>query len=328
MGKNNKPNNGVEVGGDVNDAVIVSGSGNTIHIKRGEDFSKHKPEPPKNKIDAWQTIGIIFILILVIGLIAFVSSFASSFLNDAAGTETQTPPLTSSPLPIPTDTVPPGEPTSTPIPPTDTPTVTPSPIPPVPLGEDWMQGCISKVWSAYPESVIPEDRGDGCWREPIHAFSAENGDLDFLFERQNGAEEIYGLFAPLPIEKGALTLTIRLRDLTNADLLVGIFSQPEVKSSGLLMMMLNGGVDSNVFIQKDPYTYETIVGSQRIFQGNGYSITFRFDNLSARSVVNPSVFFVDPISLPSSQKYLFIGYKGLRGYYRIEGTFLNFELKP
>lgn len=61
MGKNNKPNNGVRVGGDVNDAVIVSGSGNTIHIKRGEDFSKHQPEPPKNKIDTWQTIGIIFI---------------------------------------------------------------------------------------------------------------------------------------------------------------------------------------------------------------------------------------------------------------------------
>lgn len=327
MGRKNKPNNGIEVGGDANNAVIVSGSGNTIHIKRGGNSSQRKPEPPKNKIDTWQTIGIIFVLILLIGLIAFVSSFASSFLSGAAGTETQTLTLTLIPSPIPTDTTSPSEPTSTPIPPTDTPTSTPSPIPPMPLGEDWMQGCISTVWSAYPESIIPEDRGDGCWREPIHAFSAENGDLDFLFERQNGAEEIYGLFAPLPIERGSLTLTIRLRDLTNADLLVGIFAQPEVKSQGLLMIMLNGGVDSNVFIQKDPFTYETILGSQKIYQGNGYSITFHFNNLSVESVVNPSAFFIDPFSLPAPQKYLFLGYKGLRGYYRIEGTFLNFELK-
>jgi hypothetical protein len=220
----------------------------------------------------------------------------------------------------------PNEPTLTPLPPTDIPTLTPSPIPPVPLGEDWMQGCISTVWSAYPESIIPEDRGDGCWREPIHAFSAENGDLDFLFERQNGDEEIYGLFAPLPIESGSLTLTIRLRDLTNADLLVGIFAQPEVKSQGLLMSLLRGDVDRTVFIQRDPITYQTIIGSQKIFQGNGYSITFQFNNLSVESIVNPSVFFVDPLSVPSSQKYLFVGYKGLRGYYRIDATFFNFDL--
>lgn len=320
MGKNKDANNKVDIGGNVTNSNIY------INSDRGNQGSSQN-KPPKHKIDTWQTIGIIFILILVVGLIIFVSSFSSSFLNGAAGAETQTPTLTLIPSPIPTDTVPAGEPTSTPIPPTDTPTFTPSPVPPVPLGEDWTQGCISTVWSAYPESVIPEDRGDGCWKEPIHAFSAENGDLDFLFERQSGGEEIYGLFAPLPIESGSLTLTIRLRDLSNADLLIGIFSQPDVKSQGLLMMMLNGGVESNVFIRKDPITYETILGSQRIYQGNGYSITFRFDNLSVRSIVNPSVFFVDPISIPSSQKYLFIGYKGLRGYYRIEGTFLNFDLK-
>lgn len=311
--KGNRPNNDVDIEGDISDSIIVTGSGNVIiGMKKG----------------MFIFFGIAFVILLFFLAKEVLTNSNSPFLLGTASSVTETPTITSTSSPIPTDTVPPGAPTSTPVPPTDTPTLTPSPIPPVPLGEDWMQGCISKVWSAYPESIIPEDRGDGCWREPIHAFSAENGDLDFLFERQNGAEEIYGLFAPLPIEKGALTLTIRLRDLTNADLLVGIFSQPEVNSPGLLMMMLNGGVDSNVFIQKDPYTYETIIGSQRIFQGNGYSITFRFDNLSARSVVNPSVFFVDPISIPSSQKYLFVGYKGLRGFYRIEGTFLNFDLKP
>jgi hypothetical protein len=309
----------VDVDGNVKDSVVISGSGNVVNI--GDKNGSPKNKPPKNKIDLLQTVAIILIAILVI---AFGLN-SSGILVGAAGTPTET--FTLTPLATATNTLKPNEPTFTPVTPTDTPALTPSPIPPVPLGEDWTQGCISKLWLTYPSTVQTEDRNDGCWKEPIHAFSAENGDLDFLFERPSGDEEIFGLFAALPIDSGSLTLTIRLRDLSNADLLIGIFAQPEVKSPGLLMMMLNGGVDSNVFIQKNPMTYETIIGSQKIFQGNGYSITFRFDNLSVRSIVNPSVFFVDPFSLPASQKYLFLGYKGLRGYYRIEGTFLNFDLK-
>ncbi len=217
-------------------------------------------------------------------------------------------------------------PTLTSAPATDTPVPSATAIPPVAIGRDWIGGCISTLWKTYPSNVPAVDRGDGCWKEPLHNFSAENGDLDFLSERGSGPAEVYGLFAPVP-ESGTVTFTIRLRELKNVDLLMGIFAQPDVNSPGLLMIMLNGRVDQNVFIQKDPFTYVTIQGTQKIKQGNGYSITFRFDNLSARSIVNPAVFFTDPLSIPSEQKWLFLGYKGLRGSYRIDGTFLNFELK-
>lgn len=309
--KSTKPsNNEVDIDGDVSNGVVVSGSGNIINIGR------HK-----------ELIVILIIVLIALGIFFIFRFFPSSTLNGTAGLETETPTLTLIPSPIPTNTVPPGEPTSTPIPPTDTPTLTPSPIPPVPLGEDWMRGCISTVWSAYPESIIPVERGDGCWREPVHAFSAENGDLDFLAERKGrGDVEIYGLFAPLP-QSGTVTFTIRLRDLSNADLLMGIFPQPEVNSNGLLMILLNGNPQKTVFIQKDPLNYVTIQGTQALDQGNGYSISFRFDNLSVISIVNPAVFVTNPVSVPSSQKWLFLGYKGLRDAYRIEGTFLNFELK-
>ncbi|KXK11391.1 MAG: hypothetical protein UZ14_CFX002002884 [Chloroflexi bacterium OLB14] len=324
MGKSKNPNNKVDVEGDVSGSVVITGSGNTVNIK--------KPNSPKHG-DSWQWF-IIILLIIVVAVIVF-KLFSSAPLSDVTGTKSPTPveattslpSLTANPTASPTDTETPIPPTQTSIPTvTSTPTFTP--IPPVPLGEDLTQGCISKLWSAYPTTVPMEDKGNGCWKEPLHAFSADDGKLEFLFERQNGGEEIYGLFVPLPIEKGSITFTIRLEDLSNADLLMGVFSQPEVKSQGLLMMMLNGGVESNVFIRKNPITYETITGSRKISQGSGYSITFRFDNLSVRSVVNPAVFFIDPISLPASQKYLFLGYKGLNGYYRIEGTFLNFEVKP
>ncbi|MEK6751149.1 MAG: hypothetical protein AABZ00_02695 [Chloroflexota bacterium] len=108
---------------------------------------------------------------------------------------------------------------------------------------------------------------------------------------------------------------------------MGIFPEPDVASQGLLMTILNGNVNRRSIVQKDPFTYETIQGTVVLDQGNGFSISFTFTTLSARSRVNPSVFITNQVSIPSAQKWLFLGYKGLRGSYRIEGTFLNFELK-
>ena len=217
-------------------------------------------------------------------------------------------------------------PTSTPILATHTPVPTFTPTP-VAIGEDWQNGCISTFWRAYPSNISAVDRGDGCWKEPLYVFSAENGDLDFLSERGNGSAEVYGLFAPLP-ESGTVTFTIRLRDLNNSDLWMGVFPEPDVNSQGLLMTILNGDVNKRSVVQKDPFTYETLQGTQVLAQENGYSISFIFTTLSVRSRVNPSIFMTNQLSIPTAQKWLFLGYKGLRGAYRIEGTFLKFEVKP
>ena len=333
--KTNKPkpssDDDMEIGGNVSDSFVIHGDGNAIHVdvkKPTSDSSKKKTHPNPKKpnvliVVAWIGFGatVLAALISVYGnRLSVAPSPTPVPVTVIVFTETIVPTA------VPTDTVPPGEPTSTPLPATDTPVPTFTPVPPVAIGQDWIAGCISSLWKAYPSNIPTVERGDGCWKEPVNVFSAENGDLDFLSERGSGPAEVYGLFAPLP-ESGTVTFTIRLRELKNADLLMGIFAQPDVNSQGLLMIMLNGRVDENVFIQKDPFTYVTIQGTQKIKQGNGYSITFRFDNLSARSIVNPAVFFTDPLSIPSEQKWLFLGYKGLRGSYKIDGTFLNFELK-
>jgi len=156
-------------------------------------------------------------------------------------------------------------------------------------------------------------------------FFAENGDLDFLAQKKNAPVEIYGLFAPLP-EKGSVTFTIRLRELSNVDLWMGVFAEPDVESQGLLMIIPAGNINRRVFVQKDPSNYETIASTSLLRQEGGFSISFRFDENSARSTVNPSVFFTNSIPVASSQKWLFLGYKGLRGSYRIDGTFLSFQL--
>ncbi len=227
---------------------------------------------------------------------------------------------------VPTETALPPTSTSTPVPAADTPVPTFTPVPPVAIGQDWTAGCISSLWKTYPSTTTVE-KGDGCLKEPVYVFSAENGDLDFLDERNgSGNAEIYGLFAPLP-ESGTVTFTVRLKDLDNVDLMMGIFPEPDVATQGLLMTILSGDVNKRSIVQKDPLNYVTIQGTAPLNQGGGYSISFTFTTLSATSRVNPSVFTTNQVSIRSEQKWLFLGYKGLRGQYRIEGTFLNFELK-
>jgi len=291
----------------------------------GEARNRNASNNSKIVAAAWVgiivTISVVFVNLFGKELFA-VPAPTPMAATEIAFTETNMP--TSTPL----NKVTSEEPTLTPVPSTDTPVPTLTQIPPVAIGQDWLAGCISTLWSAFPASSPPVEKGNGCWQEPVYAFSAENGDLDFLAERENGGSaEVYGLFTPLP-ESGTVTFTVRLRDLENADLWMGIFPEQDIYSPGLLMTILNGDVNRRSFVQKDPATYETIQGTVALNQGNGYSISFVFTNLSVRSRVNPRVFMTNQVSIPTAKKWLFLGYKGLRGSYRIEGTFLNFELKP
>ncbi|MEK6751148.1 MAG: hypothetical protein AABZ00_02690 [Chloroflexota bacterium] len=207
----------IEIGGDVADSFIIQGDGNVINVIETKNSSgppKKKPNP-KNKTN----IAIIVALIGLAGTIGAALIGAYGKGNSAALSPTPVTVTaivfteTNAPTPVLADAVSPDAPTSTPIPGTDTPvpTFTSTSIPIVAIGQDWIAGCISSLWRPYPSNVPTVERGDGCWREPVHAFSAENGDLDFLSERGSGPAEIYGLFAPLP-ESGTVTFTVRLRD--------------------------------------------------------------------------------------------------------------------
>ncbi|MBC7877310.1 MAG: TIR domain-containing protein [Anaerolineales bacterium] len=297
----------------------------TVLEDAGENLSEDDQKKPLYRLHP----SIIVALITVFGTIVAAIIGARGLGIGVTPSPTSIPATavvyteTTTPTSVPTETATPNEPTA--IPSTDTPVPTFTPLP-VTLGQDWLAGCISTLWEIYPSTVSATDRGDGCWQEPLHTFSAENGDLDFLAERGKGPSEIYGLFVLLP-ESGTVTFTARLRELNNADLWMGVFTEPDINSPGLLMAILNGSVNSRAVVQKDPSTYETLQGSQGINQGNGFSISFRFNALSATSIVNPHVFVINSVSMPSTQKWLFLGYKGLNNRYRIDGTFLNFELK-
>jgi hypothetical protein len=275
--------------------------------------------------------GLLLFGCLIYALVSRSSMFSAPSTVTPTSTLTATSIATNTALPTSTNTLTPTitptlTPTLTLVPATDTPTPTLTAVPPAALGADWIAGCISTLWHPYPPSVTVTERGDGCWNEPVHVFSAENGDLDFLAQRRNGSVETNGLFALLP-ERGTVTVRIRLRELSNADLWMGVFAEQDVRSEGLLMIIPSGEVRERVFVQKEVSNYETISSTSRLPQGNGYSISFTFSANSVRSTVNPSVFFTTSVPVPSSQKWLFLGYKGLSGSYRVDGTFLSFELK-
>src|SRR5687767_2427782 len=77
--------------------------------------------------------------------------------------------------PVPTDTVLPGEPSSTPAPDTQAPEPTFTAAPPA-VGSDWANGCISMLWRPYPESIQPAVI-NGCLSEPVNLFFAADGRL-------------------------------------------------------------------------------------------------------------------------------------------------------
>lgn len=288
-----------------------------------------KPDVPKKGLDS----TIIAALIGAIGTVAV--ALITIFANKQPSVQQPTPVspttvlITETIIPTAsrTDIVPTIEPTSTPVPSTDTPepTATFTVVPPVALGEDWKQGCISSSWIPYPSIAVTAR--NGCLSEPVHGFAADSGVLSFLDEQSGPIPvEYYGLFAPLP-EKGTVTFKVRLKDLENVDLWMGVFPQPDIKSNGLLITIPAGDVERRVIVQKEVLHYQTIFSTRDLIdQGDGHSFTFIFDTLSATGKLNPFVLTTSPASIPVNPKWLYLGYKSLGGYHRVEGVFFNFVI--
>lgn len=232
--------------------------------------------------------------------------------------------------PAPTDTVPPGEPTSTPAP-TDTPAPTPTAteVPPLPIGMDWTQGCISALWQPYSsKGSVEAIEKDGCLAQPVTVFFANNGRLSFIYESRLSSAEVNGMFAPLPESEGSVSLYVRLDDLNTSDIWVGLFSAPSIDSQGLLMTIPSGNVSSRPFVAWQMPRLDKITTTQFLNQGSGYGVKFEFTAGAVRAVVLPNVFATNMYPIPSTQKWLFIGFQAKNGTNRIEASFTGLAINP
>ncbi len=286
----------------------------------------------KKEIDPSARIQLI---VGVLGLVGVLLSVFVPIIRDnikQSNQPTQTPIIiVATPMQaqvIPTDTVPAGDPTSTPAPATDTPVPTFTTVPPVAIGQDWGAGCISSLWKPYPADITTVDKGNGCWQEPVYKFSADSGSLFLVSQRNaNGPVEVYGLFAPLS-ENGKVSFTIRLNKLDDVDFVMGVFAEPDVTQAGLLMSVPYGNNMKKLkILELDNITDQNGQGTVDLTQGSGFPISFTFSESSVKGTVEPFVYVTDPFPLSSAQKWLFLGYRSREGAYDVDVEILDLKLE-
>jgi hypothetical protein len=235
-------------------------------------------------------------------------------------TWTVSPTATNTDTPVPTSTVPVGNPTSTPAPDTPTPEATFTPAPPA-IGSDWANGCISVLWQVYPPTISTTS-SNGCLLEPVHLFNAFDRRLTFTLTGEFDNAEVFGLFAPLP-PTGTASLQAFLKTLQGGEIWMGVFAEPNMESQGTVVVIPPGDEARRPLIQKTMPGQGEVQQTEPFSQNPPvYSVLFEFANGTVTTtVMNNTVFSAVPVG--SGQQWLFVGYQVRNGRNRIDAEFLN-----
>jgi hypothetical protein len=238
-------------------------------------------------------------------------------------TWTDTPPATITNTPVPTDTVPVGESTSTPAPDTPTPEATFTPAPPA-IGSDWANGCISMLWRPYPASIqtVEDVNHPGCLLEPVHLFFADDGRLSFSISGRFDDPQVYGLFAPLPAN-GTVNIHTFLKSLNDGEIWMGIFTEPDINSAGTVIVIPPGDVHRRLFIQESMPGQNEVLRTDTFARNPPlYDVRFALqEGAVTTTLLGDTV--LDAVPLASTQLWLFVGYRLQDGEGRVDAEFLN-----
>lgn len=289
--------------------------------------------------------AIIAAIIGVMGTlcVTVVSLYANRILPDTSPqpslqptlevpTWTVMPTATNTDTPVPTSTVPAGDPTSTPAPATPTPEPTFTPVPPA-IGSDWPNGCISVLWRPYPDIGQPS-MGNGCLSQPILFpdqvnlfFLTENGTLKFQVNRKYEGPQVYGLFAPVPAN-GIVRIDTSLIRVQEGEIWMGVFAEPNIASQGLVAVIPPGDNTRNKELVQKKMPEQVEIHRLETFADDPtqdpprYSIVFELSNGEVKIQKLRDTEFA-PVPLGSAQPWLFVGYQVANGSNRLEGEFLN-----
>jgi len=277
------------------------------------------------------------VIVAVIGLVGTIVAALIGVYGNRGSTPqpTAVPPTavfytnTVPPSPVPTDTVRAGDPTSTPEPPTPT----PEPLPTatiIPVGVDWLQNCISTDWVPYPSSTDVGSDDKGCLIQPVGKFYTTTGRLAFSYDDRVSSAQMFGMFTKLPAE-GTASLDVQLTNVTNGDVVMGVFESPDVNSNGAIIVI----PASNNVTKKQNMILKTMPG-QRTFAQTGdsltadppiYNVVFDFNSGSIDIKVIKDQINLGSLTVVSGEKWLFLGYQVLNGTNTIQAEFLNLNIQ-
>lgn len=276
---------------------------------------------------------------LIVGVLGFVGVLLTVFVPiirdsmEKKNLPTQTPIIiyatpTQSDTPVPTDTVPPGEPTSTPAPATDTPVPTFTATP-FPAGVDWANECISVLWKVYPESLGATSNGT-CLAEPVAgALSVRGQKLQIFYSDKASTDGVIGMFVEIPSD-ALVEFTTHLDGIESGELWTGIFIEPKIDTNGVAVGAPAGKMDNSAFvIHKMPGDSRYTTGKTKKASGD---YQFSFDvSPSSVSIILEKYTTLDtvPVSSTNSTRWLFIGYKVLAGQTNlISGSIADLKITP
>lgn len=277
------------------------------------------------------TLGILGFLGVLLGVLATI--FAPIIQDNLRqrNQPTQTPiiivatPTVSTP--VPTDTVPPGEPTSTPAP-TDTPTPEPTFTPlPLEAGQDWLQNCISTVWKVYPASTSTSTNGT-CYVEALAGvFSITDQHLNLFFDDKVTGEQTVGIFVKVP-SNSIVDVNVHLEQIDVGELWVGIFARDDINSDGLLIAAPQGNPNNSAFAIRTMPDNDGPLTSK--FKKDNGNYLFSFDVVPSKVGVTIEKYTTfNPVPVSSEEKWLFLGYRALFGNTNhIEGDFFDLKITP
>lgn len=246
-------------------------------------------------------------------------------------TWTASPTATLTYTPVPTDTVPAGDPTSTPAPDTPTPEATLTPLPPA-IGADWVNNCISVLWRAFPDTV-QTSANNGCLAqpvnlsEPVNLFFTENGRLKFLVTRTFDSTQVFGMFAPLPAN-GTVRVDTNLRRIQGGEIWMGVLAEPNLMSQGVVAAILPGENIRRRGLSQKKMPEQVEIERLESFYDNPtqdpprYSIVFEFGNGEVKIQRAGDTEF-SAVPMTSAQPWVFVGYQVTNGSTRLDAEFLN-----
>jgi hypothetical protein len=241
-------------------------------------------------------------------------------------TWTDVPTATITSTPVPTDTVPVGEPSSTPAPDTPTPQPSNTPAPPV-IGDDWANNCISARWQPFPN--IQTEQKDGCLVPLVDKFYTANGHLAFSYSAKVQGAETHGLFAQLP-PNGTASLKFHLTDVTKGEILIGIFSSADVNSNGVVLV-----IPSGKDVKQQRMLLRTMPNKNTFSQTSGaissssatYDAAFTFDSGNISLKLQNNQINLGSVKISAPEKWLFIGYQAYNGVNNLQADFFNLSVQ-